>query len=298
MRNAIRAGVFALLFLVPGASIPAQASEDGRHLSAESFTSQFVKALQAKAPGLSVKQAGRLHLKVGAGKRAAEDDRFTVYLDNAYTRYVDTPTNMNEIIDEYVAGLLETMASREAKTDVSRIVPVIKDADYIANLRRNAGRGANGAAKLPAYEHLNPYLVVLYAEDRQRSLRYLPEEDLKKIGFSKENRRAKAIANLKALLPKIQLRGGSGSYMLTAGGTYEASLLLFDRIWKGGQIDVKGELVVAAPSRDMLLVTGSKDAEGLKKIRRIAAEVMNSEAYRLTDRLFVYRGGRFVAFNG
>ena len=47
--------------------------------------------------------------------------------------------------------------------------------------------------------------------------------------------------------------------MLKAGGDYEASLLLFDDIWRDGQVKVDGDIVVAVPAKDVLLVTGSNN---------------------------------------
>ena len=94
-----------------------------------------------------------------------------------------------------------------------------------------------------------------------------------------------------------------GTYMLVADGSYEASLLLFDEIWTGdiwhdSGLPLSGDPVIAVPARDVLLVTGSRDERGLATLRRIAAEIVASEPYRLTDRLFIYREGRFRAFDG
>jgi uncharacterized protein YtpQ (UPF0354 family) len=55
--------------------------------------------------------------------------------------------------------------------------------------------------------------------------------------------------------------------MITAGGDYEASLLLFDDIWSGGQIKVEGDIVVAVPAKNVLLITGSQNRKGLAAAR-------------------------------
>ncbi len=54
--------------------------------------------------------------------------------------------------------------------------------------------------------------------------------------------------------------------------------------------------MVAIPARDHLLLTGSKNAEGLAKLREVAARVVRESPQRLTDMLFVYRDGHFVEF--
>jgi uncharacterized protein YtpQ (UPF0354 family) len=84
--------------------------------------------------------------------------------------------------------------------------------------------------------------------------------------------------------------------MVTAGGTYEASLLLFDSIWSSDNFNVDGELVVAIPSRDLLLVTGSRDKEGLEQLRKLAVKTVEEASYRLTPELFVRKEGGWLPF--
>ena len=78
-----------------------------------------------------------------------------------------------------------------------------------------------------------------------------------------------------------------------SGGTYEASLLLFDSIWTDGQVKVNGDIVVAVPTRDVLLVTGSKNRKGLAALRKIATKFAAEGSDPISDKLFVYRDGRF-----
>ena len=84
--------------------------------------------------------------------------------------------------------------------------------------------------------------------------------------------------------------------MMTAGGDYEASLLLFDDIWRGGKIKMNGDIVVAVPAKDALLITGSKSRKGIAAVRELAAKYKAESRYEITDTLFVYRNGRFVKF--
>jgi len=108
--------------------------------------------------------------------------------------------------------------------------------------------------------------------------------------------RSLACENLKRLLPKIEYHGTNGLYMVTAGGNYEASLLLLDSIWHGGQMEVQGDIVVAIPTRDLLLVTGSKDARGIEKVKQMVKKATSRGAYRLIPQLFVYRNGKFEEY--
>ncbi len=107
-----------------------------------------------------------------------------------------------------------------------------------------------------------------------------------------------ALDNLQRLVPKVTIRGGpDGLWLFEAGGDYEASLLLADRLWTGGQIKVDGEVVAAVPAKDALIVTGSHNHAGLARLRALAAELARGP-YSLTSDLLVYRDGRFVRFDG
>jgi uncharacterized protein YtpQ (UPF0354 family) len=92
------------------------------------------------------------------------------------------------------------------------------------------------------------------------------------------------------------MRAGDHVFLVAAGGDYEASLLLLDDVWSGGQIKVNGDIVVAIPARDVLLVTGSRDRTGVRKVRELATKLVAEGPYGLTDALFVYRNGRFTKF--
>lgn len=268
-----------------------QAAAQG--LSGDAFTALYAEALRGKAPELEVRIAGPMELSI-----ERDGETLTAYLDNAYARYQAEPERLHDVIADYVGATLETLHSVGAGIDASRIVPVIKDVAYLEEVGLNHG----GDAPSLAHDRYNDHLVILYAEDTPRNMRFLSEPDLEELGIPRDRRRAIAVENFGALLPDVEARGGEGTYMLIADGFYEASLLLFDDIWTGdiwvnGTMPVAGELVVAVPARDILLVTGSDDAEGLNTLRQVAEEVVAGAPYALTSQLFVYRGGQFVPFD-
>ena len=182
--------------------------------------------------------------------------------------------------------------------DRTRVVPVIKDRPWLEESRQ--ALLSRGAKEVPehVYEDFSPDLIILYAEDSAKNIRYLAPKDLELAKIERQELRALACENLKRLLPKIERHGTNGLYMLTAGGDYEASLLLLDSIWSGGQMDVNGDVVVAIPSRDLLLVTGSQNPQGIEKVRQMVKEASTGGSYRRTQKLFVYRNGRFDEFMG
>lgn len=53
---------------------------------------------------------------------------------------------------------------------------------------------------------------------------------------------------------------------------------------------------LAVPTRDLLLVTGSKNAAGIAKLEELARDAVRESSYSLTSTLFVYRDGKFEPF--
>jgi uncharacterized protein YtpQ (UPF0354 family) len=253
-------------------------------MSRRAFTQEFAAAVRAEGMSATIKADLELAVKDGSGIS------LTMFLDNAYAQYSANPQARAEVMQRYIGSLLDSRAAA-APVDRARIVPVVKDRGWL--------RALPGSGKRPqhVFEDLNEDLVVVYAEDSPKSIRYLAAKDLEQLGLRREELRPLAVGNLEKLLPDIQLRRGELVSMLTAGGNYEASLLLLDAIWSGGQLQVDGEIVVAVPARDLLLFTGSRHKAGVARLREIAVRAAREESYSLTGRLFVYRNGKFQRFH-
>jgi uncharacterized protein YtpQ (UPF0354 family) len=143
------------------------------------------------------------------------------------------------------------------------------------------------------YEAYNDELVIFYAEDLPHGIRYLTNAGAEKWGLQRGSLRPLAVRNLRALLPEVQVLSSGGLYLISAGGNYEASLLLFETLWRERKLEVEGDYVVALPARDTLLVTGRDDWQGMRRVRETVAQVYPKAPYRLTDRLFVRAGEKF-----
>jgi uncharacterized protein YtpQ (UPF0354 family) len=255
-------------------------------LGPRAFTDAFAAAATAAMPSVTVTVKGDLILDT----RSADGKTTTSDLRNAYDRYLSDPQHRDEIINRYVGVLVDTFQISNAAPDRSRIVPVLKSQRWLAGVRSTAP----GKAPEPLTEPFTGELVTVYVEDRQNSIRFLTTRD--DVGD-----RAKlhnlALANLNRLLPQIEMRAGAdGLWLISAGGDYEASLLLADEIWSSGQIKVDGDIVVAVPAKDALIVTGSHNPAGVARLRKLAAELA-AGPYGLTSELLVYRNGKFVTFD-
>ena len=257
-------------------------------LDPQAFTAVVAREISTALPSAKVTVIGSLQLEtqIPGGETISND------LRNAYRRYVRDPEHLDEIIRQRVAGLVESVRDAQVKPplDRARIVPVLKTNAWVEAIRQQ--RQAKPDLQ-PLTEPFNSELTIVYAEDRSASMRFLMMND--DVG-DRSKIRELAVANLHRLLSKIEMReAASGILLISAGGDYEASLLLADSIWSSGQIKVDGDIVVAVPAKDALLVTGSHNPAGIARLRALAIDIA-AGAYGLTSALFVYRGGKFVKF--
>ena len=275
--------LFAALVLAAGA---ARADT----LTPRAFTERVARAALAAMPSAKVAINGELQFVVRYGNGASA----TSDLGKAFKTYEREPDHLDDIVQAQVSALLEAGGDANGlpKLDRTRIVPIIKDRGWVEAMTRR-GREQTPPLELVA-EPFNSDLVVVYAENRMGTLRILSNRD--DVGDRARLREA-SLTNLSRVLPKIEIRpGADGVLLITAGGEFDASLLLADNIWSGGKVKVDGDIVVAVPAKDVLIATGSHNAPGLARLRAAAVKFAGGPN-GLTSALFVYRDGKFVRFD-
>ena len=265
------------------------------YLDPEDFRDRYVETLRVLAPELEVEVTGELQLSVAPESGEA----LQILLYNAYQSYLASPEALDEVIRSYAAAMVEGWRSMDAPVERSRLVPVVKDRDWLDDMRKAvtpAASGAEAASYTQVVEPLNDTLVIVYAEDTPTRIRYIDDATLQALGVDPGELRELAIDNLSELLPELARREGEGVYMLVADGVYEASLLLLDDIWTKQNFPVRGDIVVAVPSRDVLLVSGTDEQAGMATLREIAADAYATSPYRLTLQAFVRRQGQWTEY--
>jgi uncharacterized protein YtpQ (UPF0354 family) len=267
---------------------------DSGRLTPGNFTEQVIRVIGERAPEVKVEVLRPLQLKLRTPAGASHD----MFLDNAFTQAQKAPDSCRLVIRNYVISALEVFQAADKPIDRERIVPVIKDRAYVEEVR-TAMRERNPTADGPelVYEEYNEQLLILYAEDSSQNIRYLTPANLQELGLDMPGLRTLAIRNLPDAVPPVKVEEANGVCMIIAGGDYEASLILWDELWEGGRLPIEGEIVVAIPSRDLLLATSRGNAHAVALMRQLAQKVASEAAYRLTPLLFVRRSGRFEALS-
>lgn len=190
-------------------------------------------------------------------------------------------------------GFLMAGTANARELDHARIVPVIKTRKWLDDALKEIK--AIGSKQEQLVESFSDDLVVAYAEDAGKVFRYLTTDEY---SGDPAKLRALAVDNLLRTVPTFQrMILNEHVSIISAGDDYTSGLLLADSIWAGGDIKVRGDIVVAIPARDMIMVTGSRSSM-LKNFRAMAADFYAKGPHSLSDALFVYRNKRFVKFRG
>lgn len=247
------------------------------------FTHLVAAAMAELAPGEKGHVAESLCLHCGpAGDRK-------MYLHNLWAGLPDDAPDRVEAVTHHILAMLET--EEDLVPDIERIVPLVKDDQYMAQVLEMMG-----ADNELVTEPLAADLHIVYAIDRPQSVATLKSSQLPVIGVGREDLREIAVANLGLLLEKVELQPGDTANMVLCGGNYEASMLLVDDLWRQMQGNVQGELVACAPARDLLLFTGTETEGGLEALRGIADEIHQGGSYLVSKTILVRRNDRWEEF--
>ncbi|MEO0615773.1 MAG: DUF1444 family protein [Pseudomonadota bacterium] len=271
--------VMLLLVLLCVADVPA-----AEVLDEQAFTERYAALVVSTFEGAQVGVVGPLEVRVtGVG-----DETSTSFLDNAYGVYLSDPAELDVVLQRFVDSAGAMFAEQDNAGDIDSLFPVIKDMSYIAQIRElmRTTEGADPDAPFPLYfEPLNRDLVVMYAFDSEASIRFASGEDIEALGIEGRELQIRALDNLLAYLPEIGREGDDSLSMIVADGNYEASLLLYDEIWSRDVFRVAGDIVIFVPARDVLIVTGSEDQDGLARARDLVAD--NEFSYAISPHAYV-----------
>lgn len=262
-------------------------NSDNSVLTEKEFAALYLNSLKQKYPTVSFKLNSDLTITSKKG-----DLDYKHYIDNAYIAYKSEPDSVNAVLSMYVASATD-LYNDQKPVSVDNIVPVIKPKDFINEIN---SQEKDGKLFQMITEKYNDQLIIAYAEDSKNSIKYLTEDDFKTLSISKDTLKSIALRNFDKIIPNIQRQGDNGLFMITAGGDYEASLILLSSIWTKENFPVDGDFIIAIPNRDILLITGSKNENGITIIKEFVANSYNTDNYQVSNHLFKWTGNKFEMY--
>ena len=282
MKRIIIAFVFIAGFL--GAAV-------AQTLSPRAFTEEIANAIRTAVPSAKVWIERELEVEI----RYSNGQNVLAELTTSYDAYRNQPERLRSIIDLHSQRLkTDEWAKGQIKLDHSTIVPVVKNRKWLEETERRIK--AAGVKQTQLVDDFVDDLVVAYAEDTDKIFRYIARDEYK---GRWENLRALALENLRRRAPKIQIHGLTKDVAgVSAGDDYTSSLLVVNAFWSSPErFKVKGDIVVAIPSRELILVTGTENGK-ISEFRRYVANAYARGQFPLSQTLLVYRDNRFTKFAG
>lgn len=254
--------ITSLIALALGHPHPSQASNI---LSPQQFTQAYVDFAKKAEPGLAITLFQPLKIEI-----AKDGHSITGNLDNIYELYKAQP-HAPDYLEHLFQRHLETAQNlikakaNPAPIQTSRILPILRNAQGVKSLPNSEGL---------LQEDYNGELAIFYVYDSPTGMEWLNKETLKELNVSFEHIKKMAFDNLKtSALPPIEIVTEKlGTYFLANGGNYEASIPLTDYIPTTFKEKVDGDIIIAVPTRDVVLVTGSNNAAGIAAMQQFVSQ--------------------------
>jgi Protein of unknown function (DUF1444) len=240
------------------------------------FTERVAAQIRDAAPGSKVTVTAPMALEV----RDADGTPSVQRLDNLYRQC----TNHPDTCESSTARLVRTLAERQSTqsmAEASRVLATVRDRPYL-----------DEAAKQGLAVVARPFvgdLWKVYVVDLPDAMRLVGQTELKQLKLTPDQLDALALANLARRINDFSHRpeeDGSPVRVLHVGDSYESARLLLHDRWRDLQGEVKGDLLVSAPSRDYVFFVGSgESAETLRDFRAHMEELAGTEPHPLSPQI-------------
>ncbi len=169
---------------------------------------------------------------------------------------------------------------------------------YVALPDAGAAEITLSKADSPVERRLVADLLIFYAFDTGSHYEIVAYRDLEDLGVTCDELHDRALLNLRGLKLDVRAHKGDRIIMLTAGGNYEATLILLPEIWESVSQMVSGQIVAAVPARDVLYFTGDADSENLADMRRWTSKAIEQVDKPLSRAFIRWTGAHWEEYTG
>ncbi|MCE3228777.1 MAG: hypothetical protein K0S32_3328 [Bacteroidetes bacterium] len=140
----------------------------------------------------------------------------------------------------------------------------------------------------PVIRNVSEDLNCLYAFDTHYGYDIILESTLKEMNMTKEQLHEIAMENFRKLLQtNMKIMGDKNALMITVNGNLEAGMVLVDEIWDQLEEIVGEEVVIAVPSRDVIVATGKSNREMIDNFRAKGRHILATASHPISKNFFV-----------
>jgi len=215
----------------------------------------------------------------------------TVSLHRAYQEFDHDPSARDEILGRWVESQMSLIFPQPR--DREKLLPMIKGQAWLQSYRRQYDVPPEpGSARDMLCEELNDEFLVSYAE-HTGGIDYLHVSDLEELGMTRDGLHQQALANLRSMTLRREIKIVGGAWLIAADGPPNSSLMLDDDVWRHPGLARLDPLIVAAPERDLLVAAAGESADEIWQLARRTSEATRAAAYPISGQLMMRRQGSF-----
>jgi hypothetical protein len=239
----------------------------------------YYDAIHAAAPDLKIEiDEADISLKL----TTPDGKDIRMYPDNLYLSLLQTTSEAERaaVMQTFVDTALKAYSADPAtpELDLTAIYPVIRPALILpADVREKV-----------VVQDFPGGLVEYWVQDSPGSTLSVNVDALKAAKLDVTSLQKLAIANLTQKAQAVQMQSAGPMSMLLLDGYYESSLLLLPEIWQG--LDARmGSVVVAIPTREVVLLVDGTDTEAVAALRAVIQQPFQTQPYAISPDLFLWQ---------
>lgn len=217
---------------------------------------------------------------------------YQINTEELYDLYKASPDSLNKFVEQSLKDL--KISSFDPMSDdaftIDDILPVVKSASY-----SNAFSEAQRRSLVLEKYNDSLYLLLMIVKDNMMT--DLSQRRMKSLDMEYFKVKAIAMGNMEKHvkdLQEIKLVGHVS--MITTGSLVDASIIFLSQIWRKKEIEVNGDYVISIPNSNAILVTGSKDKEGLETMRKLTDKALKKLDHPVAAGFFRFDGEQFQPY--
>ena len=215
----------------------------------------------------------------------------TFDLDGIYEDWLTYPLFKRQaVLDEALNFVFEGTVKGSYGEVADLLLPLLRHKSEFGGL---APAGASASTETPVRQLAKPLALAL-AYDRPYSVQFINQAEVERVGRPFEELYERAVMNLRARSGGDFALQAKGYHILDYGDVYVSSRLLQPEIFRS--LSLKGEPVVVAAARGVLLVAESEDTGALEAMARFGLHVVRTDARPIAYQPLVLRDGAWVHF--
>ena len=224
----------------------------------------------------------------------------TIFLGNVYANFCSAPRSARQsILSEFIASAASIPDLPSIPSDFATVkpslMPVIRDAAYYSMIQlMNRKNGKNDPGVEVVLKNLAGGLVVGLGFDTKRNITSIDSDVFEQWGVSLDEAFKAAKDNLWERTDPNRFAGRNGVYWGEWADSYDSSrILLTELIYR---LSIDGDPIAFVPSRDQLVVTGTKNSAGLASILESGMENHFNQGHPLSPDLYVLVDGTWKVY--